>query len=156
MPTPAISIVHSLSETSVGLAKYLLNHGKKGTEMRFSCPVYSIEERLKDARLAKVYLSDRDESRDPENMPQSELRIYVTPTLPSQFGFESVEIGLNGRWTEYVLRLEPPSGNGQTTPRYEYQNFIPMGANVSHLVNDHFQLRYRADTKKLLKELCEW
>ncbi len=154
MSRPVLSVVHSLSETSVGLARYLLNHGRKGTEWRFSCPVYSIERRLKDERLAKVYLSDRDESRDPQNMPGSELRIYVTPTLPSQFGFESVECGLNGRWTEYVLRLGSPTGNGQTTPRYELPNFIPMGPNVSNLVNDFSQLRYQAETRKLLEELC--
>lgn len=78
--------------------------------------MYSIERRLKDSRLAKVYLSDIDNSKDPKNMPQSELRIYVTPSFPSQFGFESVEWGLNGRWTEYILRLDPPTGNGATTP----------------------------------------
>ena len=87
-------------------------------------------------------------------MPQSELRIYVTPTLPSQFGFESVEIGLNGRWTEYTLLLGPPTGNGQTTPRYGCQNFIPFGANVSSHVNDFSQIRYQAETRKLLEELC--
>lgn len=86
-------------------------------------------------------------------MPQSELRIYVKPFFPSQYGFESVEWGLNGRWAEYILRLDPPTGNMVTTPGYESQNFIPMGGNVSHFVNDHFQIRYREDAKKLLKEL---
>lgn len=153
MSIPAIAVVHSLSETSVGLARYVLEHGKTGTAWRFSCPVYSLERRLKDARLAKVYLSDRDNSADPEKMPESELRIYVEPAFSGQYGFESVEWGLNGRWTEYILRLDPPTGNRVTTPGYEYQNFIPLGANVSHLVNDHFQIHYREDAKKLLKEL---
>lgn len=154
MASSALTIVPvTASEISMGIAEYLMRSGERFRDGKWSCPGYSTEHRLQDGRLAQMWLSDIDQSGDPRSMPRSELRTIVTAASLSQFGFESLERGLSGQWAEYALLLGPPTGNGVTDYRYEHRNFIPMGANVSDLVNRASQRRYQADMAALLTEL---
>lgn len=150
MTQPAQSIADTLSETSVGIAGYVMVHGR-----RISNITYLLERRLRDGRELQIYFTDVDKTGNPENMPNAELRVNVTPVAVGQFGFESVEKGLNGRWIEYVLRLGPPTGDGVTIPKYKNHDFISMPSNVSDLVTQHFQHRYTLDVKDLLGVLLK-
>lgn len=150
-----------VSETSVGLAQYVMEHGKNVVYPLCPYSKFTIEHRLQDGRELRLKLMGIDRSRYVQDIPRSELIILVAPVAVGQYGFESRERGLCGQFEEYTLLLgQPTSRDSQGNPRWGGRDCIPLRAPMEESMLPpaemvFSQLRYADDCRRLLKELPE-